>query len=255
MAGANGSGTQAVALMKTPKVREMMVPFIGADPDEYERVISAVYLALTDPKTGDALQKCTPVSVVRAVSRIVQLGLEVGVTAYLIPFGDTATPVAGYQGLIQLMIASGAVRDVDPQVVREGDFFEYERGTAGYLRHREAAKGGAITHAYAIAMLPHQRSKFHVMTLEEVEEIRQKHSKQWKRGDMPAWYMKKTVVRQLAKYIPQNPKLARQLAIFDRYDEVPAEAAAKVDADAMEGAPGEIDVSDWEIESALEEVA
>jgi hypothetical protein len=50
--------------------------------------------------------------------------------------------------------------------------------------------------------------QFEVMTVEEIEAIRAK-SRSWAKGPLPAWYARKTVIRQLAKYVGKSPQLAR----------------------------------------------
>jgi recombinational DNA repair protein RecT len=62
------------------------------------------------------------------------------------------------------------------------------------------------------------------MNAADIEEIRQKYSKQWKNGPLPAWYAKKTVVRQVAKLVPRNPRLAKMLAVMEEEREVEFDA-------------------------------
>ena len=71
-----------------------------------------VRLALTMLKRNEALQKCTPLSVMACVVEIAQLGLEPeGVLghAYMVPFGDQCTLIVGYRGFMHLMYQSGIV--------------------------------------------------------------------------------------------------------------------------------------------------
>ncbi len=158
------------------------------------------------------LQKCSITSIGQAVMKIAQWGLQPGTTAYLVPFGATCTPVVGTKGLIQLMRECG-VRDVDAQAVRDGDVFEWELGLNPQLRHVPGAKRGAIVAAYCIIRLPHAVVKFEVMDAAEINALRQKYSKQWKSGDLPEWYARKTVVRRASKYVPlHSSKLAAALS-------------------------------------------
>lgn len=158
------------------------------------------------------LQKCSSTSIGQAVMKIAQWGLQPGTTAYLVPFGTTCTPVVGTKGLIQLMRECG-VRDVDAQAVREGDVFEWELGLHPSLRHVPGAKRGKIVAAYCIIRLPHGVVKFEVMDSDEINALRQKYSKQWKAGELPEWYARKTVVRRASKYVPlHSAKLAAALS-------------------------------------------
>lgn len=195
-----------------------------------ERVLGAVSLALSDPKTGPALAQCTPESVLRAVARISQWGLEIGTTAHLVPFGGVCTPVADWKGLIELMIASGALRAAKPVVVWEGDDFDYAQGLEPRLVHVAAPVGqrGKLRGAYVVYTLPGNVRDFLYMPIEDIDAIRLAHSKQWKNGDCPPWYAQKTVVRQLSKIIPKNPRLARLMAPLAD-DEEPVSFPREVD--------------------------
>lgn len=173
-------------------------------PKNYEpaRLITGAMVAITlEPK----LLRCKPVSIATALARVAQWGLDVGDTAHLLPFGDTCTPVPDYKGLIRLMLRAGA-RKVEAHEVREGDDFSYEYGIAPKLQHRPSGRG-KITHAYAIAWLRSGEPVFEVMTAEEIDAIRKSKSMSWKAGELPKWYARKTVVRQLAKYMDRTPEL------------------------------------------------
>jgi recombination protein RecT len=195
-----------------PSLAALLPPGVKA-----ETVITA---ALVSAATNQDLYKCTPQSIALACARISQWGLVPGVTAHLVPFGATCTAVADYKGLIDLMVQSGA-RKVEARVVRQGDEFSYEFGLAPQLRHVPKWTSGRITHAYGIVTLARGEQQFEVMTIEEIDRIRQDKSKQWKKGDVPPWYARKTVIRQLAKYVPKaSDRLAKVLA-EDELEELP----------------------------------
>lgn len=209
-------------LITSENARAYIEPFLPPGTN-IERVAASAMLACKNDATGK-LKKCTPESLILGVARIQQWRLELGVTAHLIPFktdvvinGEkakalVATPVADYKGLCELMIASQAVRFVEAREVREGDTFTYKFGLDSKLDHVPA--GGRerltkkITHVYVIFRLPFQSVAFDVMTADEVEEVRQKFSQQWKTGPLTAWYAKKTIIRRGAKLLPKNPALA-----------------------------------------------
>lgn len=228
-----------VELMESDAGRKYIEDFLPKDVD-LKRVIASVLLAIANDKKRQ-LGKCTSQSLVLGVARIQQWGLELGTTAHLLPFSNKimvwdetagrevekkvmeATPVADYKGLCELMVASGAVRHVETHVVYQGDQFEYRLGLEPKIDHLPAnprAKGAPITFAYCILHLPFSRFAFDVMNAADIDEIRQKYSKQWKDGPLPAWYAKKTVVRQVAKLVPKNPRLAKILAVMEQEREV-----------------------------------
>lgn len=202
-------------LVPAEAVQTRIAPFLppGVSP---ERVLAAVSYAI---RQTPEIAKCQPESVIDSVARIQQWGLEIGVTAHLVPFKGKCTAVADYKGLAELMIRSRAVRHVEARVVYERDRFEYSFGLDAKLEHQPstAKERGKITHAYAVLRLPFGYSAFEVMPIEDIEEIRKRYSKQWgpdKVRDCPAWYAKKTVVRQAAKLVPKDPRFADALRVI-----------------------------------------
>jgi recombination protein RecT len=205
-------GTSLAPLFAREKVQATLAPFL-TDGVTYERMVAAVQLAAA--KTP-AIAQCTTASIITAVGQALRSGLEIGDTAHLVPFGRELTFIADYKGIAQLLVASGAVRHVELRVVREGDDFEYEYGLDARLRHVPSADSKApITHAYVVFRLPFNRSAFDVMSIAEIDAIRQKYSKHWKAGPVPGWYAKKTVLRQAAKTLPKSEKLMRALRAIE----------------------------------------
>jgi len=170
-----------------------------------ERAIAAAQLAAYQ---NPDLLKCDPVSIFLSVGKIAMWGLEVGTTAYLVPFGKTCTAVKDFKGVIELICRARAARTVRPGVVRDGDYFEVEEGTTPFIKHRPLPNNaGAVTHFYAVAY--HGRDippTFKWMTVAQVEAHRQKFSKQHKSGSLPEWYGVKTCVHLLGKTLVQNPE-------------------------------------------------
>lgn len=208
------------------------------------RVIAAVKLeAIKNPQ----LLVCTPISLVTSVGRIAQWGLEIGVTAFLVPFKDTtrkvteAVPIAGYKGLAELMVASRAVRAVQAKAVFENDRFEYELGLIPKLQHMpesDPAKRGALKGAYCILRLAGGSDVFDYMSIEEIDAIRKQFSKQWgpdKVKDCPPWYAKKTVIRRASELMPKNPRLAKYFSVL--HEDVALERADPVEATIVSTSP------------------
>lgn len=219
------TGTAVATAIDHPVAREIRLatakfaPFLPAGSD-VEHIVAQVFIeAQRVPKLLD----CTPASIVSAATRLVSWGFDIGRTGYLVPFGKEATPVPSFKGLIELVLATGAARDCDAREVREGDLFEYEFVSDGKLRHvpgRLNAKRGRITHFYVCWHIRFGHTKFDVMTLDEVEDLRLKYSKQWggdkwARGECEAWYGIKSVIRRSAKQLPQNPKLSKFFAALE----------------------------------------
>jgi phage RecT family recombinase len=205
-----------------------------------EQVGAQVRLALAKDKSG-ALQKCTVGSVVLAVAKIVGWGLVVGETAHLVPYGTECQAQRDYTGDIQLAIESGMVRRVNAQVVYENEPLVIKRGSRLEIEHHpifDPKSRGPMVGVYTILHLRGGDIETEYMTYEEVDAIRQAHSKQWKSGPVPRWYMKKTCIRQSLKLIPKTPKLLAILAKIDQEEAVNAaaldEALAAVELPAGE---------------------
>jgi recombination protein RecT len=236
-------GTSAVAKRTAPRAIEevlhttnaqaMLAPFLpeGVSP---ERVIAQAKMAVL--KNPD-LAKATPESLVMSVATILAWGLELGDTADILTFNNKkkgagpggedawvveAQPNQRYTGQIQLMVASGAIRSIEPEVVYDGDEFEYQKGLNPNLVHRPCSdpkRRGRITGVYAIVRLPFGEKTFQYMSIEDVDAIRNAKSKSWSdekiRGGCPPWYAKKTIVRQIAKFVPRKPGVVRALAAIE----------------------------------------
>lgn len=213
---------------------EAMLPR-GYRPD---RLITGAMLATV--KSPDLL-KCSPISIAVALGQVAQLGLDVGITAHLIPYGQTCTFVADYKGYIELMCRAGA-RKVEAYVVREGDLFEWGLGLEPYLRHQPHGNvARAITHGYAIATMRSGEKVFEVVSLQEVDAIRAKHSKSWVKGEAPEWYVRKTAVRRLWKYVPKTPALE---ALVQHDEDPDSTARRQVQAQLL---PGTVDYETGEV--------
>jgi recombinational DNA repair protein RecT len=206
-------------------------------------VAAKVRLALAKDTTG-ALQKCTVGSVILAVAKICGWGLEIGTTAHLVPFGAECTALRDYTGDIQLAIESGMVRRVAAHIVYANEPFRLVRGSVTSVDHHPIAvpsERGPMIGCYAMVYFGRGEFEVEYRTVEEVDEIRQKHSKQWKAGLVAPWYMRKTVARQALKLIPKSPRMRALLAVMD--DEGQLAGVEQVDAvlaDIVDPETGEV---------------
>lgn len=190
------------------------------------------------------LRLCTTSSLIRAISNGLRSGLPIGELWYLMPFKSRdlsakyetdvyeCTGSADYKGIAHLMIASGAVRAVEMHCVYEGDHFHYQYGLDARLEHQPVHRKarGRMLGAYVVLRLPFGQSTFLYMPVEDIEDVRQHYSRSWKKGDLPAWYAKKTVIRQISKLWPKDPKLmaARRAIEADEREEIESRMALPV---------------------------
>ena len=206
-----------------------------------ERVIKTVLVSASrTPK----LLECTPISVLMATMKSAELGLEPNTPlnyGYLIPYGNTCEFIVGYQGLIELALRSGKVKSIYARAVHEKDGWECVMGASETLKHTPAIFSkdrGPIIGVYAVAILTDGTAKFEVMSIADVNLIRDrsraKNSGPWV-TDFEAMSLK-TVIRRLCKTLPKSIELAKAVendeavergeidsGIFDFEDSIPVD--------------------------------
>lgn len=189
-----------------------------------ERMVKVALLATArDPKLLD----CNPQSVLKCIMTAAELGLEPGGPFghfYMIPYKGVATPVVGYQGLIELAHRSGRLLSIGAHVVHENDPHRVKFGKRLILWHSPTLKGdpGEPLFAYAVAELKGGGVQAAVMTIAEIDRIKQR-SAAVKNGGQTPWktdeeeMQKKTVLRRLCKLLPKSAedRLARAFEVED----------------------------------------
>ncbi len=206
---------------------DQMKPQIKLALPKHVDIDRMIRIVLTTVQRTPKLLDCTQESLLACVIQCAQLGLEPdGMLghAYLIPYGNTATLVVGYKGLLKLARQSGEISSISARVVHEKDKFEYEYGLAERLVHvpSEDEDPGAMTHAYAIFRLKDGGLHFDVMSKREIDAIR-KRSKASGSGPWVTDYeemAKKTVLRRASKMSPASidDRVARALEADSRSD-------------------------------------
>lgn len=173
-----------------------------------ERFIRVAITAMTrTPKLAD----CDQASFFNSLLTLSQCGIEPdGRRAYLIPFENRKRGVTecqliiSYMGLLELAMRTGEISNVHADKICENDIFDYDRGQIG--RHQidfKRPRGRAYAY-YALCRFKDGTEKAEVMTLEEVEAIRNRS----RAGNSGPWVTdfdemaKKTVFRRLSKWLP-----------------------------------------------------
>lgn len=219
------------AILESTENRMALEPFLTGGRT-LSQVEAAVELALRE---NPELLECRLWSLVAAVSKALQWGLEIGETVHLVPFNTKkkhkgkeyyvklVKPIADYKGLAQLMKVSGAVRKLAYEPVFEGEYFVYEAGLIPKLEHRpftDYDEKRKLKGAYVIAYLPFGHFEIKYMSVGEVDVIRKDKSKQWANGPCPPWYAVKTCIRQIAKCMPKDPRLAKVFRVVEEEERI-----------------------------------
>ena len=137
--------TKSLAIARAKLISDF-APQISAALPKHLTADRMTRIMLTEISKNPLLVECDKESLYGAIIVTAQLGLEPGNAlghAYLIPFFNSKKGrhecqiIIGYRGMIQLVANSGLAIIKEASVVCHGDFFEYERGTQSYLRHKE----------------------------------------------------------------------------------------------------------------------
>lgn len=187
-------------------------------------------LVLTELRTVQNLDQCTVPSLLGAVMRCAQLGVEPGGPlgqSWILPFknGKTgqyeATFVLGYKGIIQLAYRSEQIATIFARAVCENDYFDYELGLGDdRLVHRPALDRprGKPYAWYGVARFKGGGHYLNVVGRDEVDE----HRKRSKSPDSPAWtndysaMASKTAIRMMAPFLPLTAETARAIEDDER---------------------------------------
>jgi len=184
-----------------------------------------------NPKLGEA----NAVSLFGAVIQASQLGLDIGTKAHLVPFYNGKTKsyevnmIPDYRGLMQLARNSGDIGAINARIVRDGDKFDYQLGTAEWINHKPKPDNDAaeITHVYAIARSSDNKwSQFEVLTRAEVDKVKaqatagisdaaKKYAPWFTNYEAMAM---KTAVKRLCKFLPSSSELQQAITLDDLSD-------------------------------------
>lgn len=179
------------------------------DAIDFERF---AVVAMNTLRRTPALAQCSPSSVIDAVNRCAELGLEPGGPlghAYLVPFKQECQLVIGYKGYLHLMFRSGGLRDAQAQVVYENDKFVGAFGTEPRIEHTIGfGKRGRAVGAYCVLRYVNGGTHIEAMNMEELQKVR--NASRAKSGPWEEWFeemCKKTVLKRGAKWGPTGSNL------------------------------------------------
>ncbi len=211
---------------------EAMKPGMAAALPKHLNAERMARIVMTQVQNNPFLLECDKTSLLSSVMTACQLGLEPdGVLGhgYLVPFNRKVQFIPGYKGYIKLARQSGEISDFYAMDVREKDKFKVVDGLNRDLQHERATgERGEVIGFYAVAKFKDGGFDFKYMTAAEINAIRDNSQgyKAYKAGKVKEtpWASSyvamglKTVIRQLAKFLPMSTQLQQAAAIEDNYE-------------------------------------
>ncbi len=196
------------------KILESKAKEIGELLPEYLDINRFLRSAMVAYSRNSKLHECTRKSLFFSCVDAAEVGLDFNVVkgwAYLIPYKNKDTGLqeanfmAGYRGLIELMMRPGELEDIDAQIVREQDLFDYELGSHPFVKHKLCFENTStpIIASYVIATFKSGKQKIEIVPFIELEKIHKKS----KAPDSPAWnsfpgeMYRKIGIKRIRKYL------------------------------------------------------
>ena len=243
------SSATSIATVRERQAPNAIEKMLGGRTADLTRLASSrmpadlvLQAAATAAVKTPAILKCTPASVYLAISDVLRWQLALGDGVYLIPYknkrGDLiCTAVPDYRGLMALLMRERVVSHIDAWAIYAGDEWEFRRGLTDQVTHvaAPASKRGALVGAWMRAILPSGVPVAHHMELVDIDARRAK-SQSWAKGPCPAWYAKKTVIRDWTSRQPKSGVMASAaLAAEAAVEESGAALAVPAHADDAQG--------------------
>lgn len=242
-----------------PAIMQALPKNSGMTPERLSRIV------LTTMKTNPKLLECTIESILASCLQSAQLGLEPDLmgSCYFIPYNQrNGQPICsfqiGYRGLIDLVTRRGEVTSITANPVYENDFWVFEYGRNEDLRHRPANYNnrGRLIGYYAYAHLKNGGFKMHYMDVEEIEHIRNEHSKAFKYDQKTSIWVKhydamskKTCIKQLIKYLPISVEIQNAVAHDETFRKDITDIAQHIDIDEPSEETNQPEILDAEPEN------
>lgn len=218
-----------------PEFQAVLPP--GITPERFART------AVTAIQNNPDLLKCSQRSLFSACMKAAQDGLlPDGREGALVIFKGNAQWMPMVYGMRKKILESGEIRDLRVECVYEGDEFHYQLGDDPKLIHNPSldpdvlklGRRRAITFVYSIAVFKDGYLSRDVMSIAEIEQIRDRYSRS---SDKGPWHdpiafsemAKKTVVRRHTKSLPTGDGFDRVVGSFDAFHTVADSGAQQPD--------------------------
>lgn len=183
--------------------------------------------ALISVERNPYLLECNRQSFFNTIMTAGVLGLEMdGVTgqAFPIPFKGKVQLVIGYKGYNTLGARAGLT--ITGDAVREGDEFDYEKGTNPFLKFKEGKSRGRVTHAWSVAAAHGRPPIIEVLSIDDLLAIKDKSpgarkpDSPWNNPEIgfPAMCAK-SAKRRLCRSTPLNVRMQLAARMEEAFEE------------------------------------
>ncbi len=222
------SDIQKLTIDHMEVVRPLMLK-MGFSESKFIKEVGFVAQLWNNPKSS-YLRRSTKDSLNVAVLSIAQTGLTlnpVSKQAYLIPRSTKdekgnyivqAHLEPSYIGMMKLLTDAGQVKNIQTNLVYEGDEFDVSLGLETQIKHKPyyitKKLKGKIIGVYAVANIQGGLQQFEYMTTQEIEDIRatsESYKAYLKKPSLPCIWntyegemFRKTVIKRIAKHLPRS---------------------------------------------------
>lgn len=197
-----------------------------------ETIVKECNFAMQAFNKNSYLNGSTQASKQQAILNVAQIGLTLNPVlkyAYLVPRYSNGQVECflepSYQGIVKLITDTGSAKSVYAYPVYKGDVFDVVLGTKTDIVHKPKYASQEMTHVYAVANLADGSQMMEVMSVEEVNAIRDK-SESYKSfiakkttscvwNDHHSEMSRKTVIKRLCKYLPKTERWDRLAQAID----------------------------------------
>lgn len=159
---------------------------LGGDEDRFRRMAAVAVSAWRrlDDARKDNDAEIDTYTLMEAIAFSAMLGLDAGSDqVYLVPYKGRVSPIISPRGLTDLSYGSDLVIGVESRCVLQGDVFDYDNGTGGFIKHKKGTarprtnkeRMELLTHAYSFMRIvrgAHEATIHEVLTKDDIEFYR-----------------------------------------------------------------------------------
>ena len=159
---------------------------------------------------NEQLQRCTPISIINAVTNIARTSITLNPVmrlAYLVPRNGKCVLDFSYMGMVSLLKSNGNIKTINSYIVYEDEDFEHDivnniiLHKPRYVSTEKEHKARKIIGAYSVAKLPTNDVDYCFMPFWEIDKIKKSSKGGFAWKDWQDEMIKKTVIKRHFKML------------------------------------------------------